>query len=306
MRTMTTWIARSNYLQPERTRFVTLVGSDLIEWSDADLLARHVQSIYSVHTTESIRRDLVATVCVEARLDIGQYHPRIWRGEKWSPTLHNDPVGAVRLGFQSVGLLLDRLRAIFRTVQPEEANRRAYGHQMRELLMLAATDVESSWRAILRENQLDPPGPKRWTTREYVRILSPLRLETWSVTMPLYPRYGRITPFAGWNPDEPSGSLPWYSAYNATKHDREGELARADLENVVSAVAAAYVMLLAQVGPHSLSAGEYMPRDFAIEAAPEWPLGETYVPPFRWVPGMVAVSDVPKLSEWSAVPFTFK
>ena len=52
---------------------------------------------------------------------------------------------------------------------------------------------------------------------DYVLLCEPLRLKAWAVRMPLYPRHREIRPFAGWDAERPTQSLPWYQAYNGTK-----------------------------------------------------------------------------------------
>ena len=41
---------------------------------------------------------------------------------------------------------------------------------------------------------------------------------------------GELAPFALWEEARPTGSLAWYDAYNAVKHDRERNFSRATLE----------------------------------------------------------------------------
>ncbi|SRR5713101_3878112 len=51
--------------------------------------------------------------------------------------------------FVSLHILLKKLEELFETVEPTEANLSAYGHKIREILLLACMEVESSWSAVL-------------------------------------------------------------------------------------------------------------------------------------------------------------
>ena len=78
--------------------------------------------------------------------------------------------------------------------------------------------------------------------------LAPLKLDKYELVLPGYPSIGSFSPFLGWDSTRPTQSLPWYSAYNATKHDRESNFADASLGNVIQAVSGAIVMFWAQFG----------------------------------------------------------
>ena len=89
----------------------------------------------------------------------------------------------------------------------------------------------------------------RFTTNEYVKLSSPLQLGDWSIRLTMAEPFGDLSPFKTWDPAQPTASLPWYSDYNSTKHDREANLNKATLESLVNAVGSSYVMLGAQLGP---------------------------------------------------------
>jgi hypothetical protein len=74
-----------------------------------------------------------------------------------------------------------------------------------------------------------------------------------------YPSYSAFVPYAHWDSNNPTKSLHWYDAYNKTKHDREGNLHYATLENAVHAVGAAVVMFYAQFGFH-FGTGTFDPK----------------------------------------------
>lgn len=89
----------------------------------------------------------------------GAFFPRIWRGFK-------DPgIGSYRVidpravyGHKYVQFitaaasLFEYLIEIFKNLEPAIDNLKGYGHKIRECLILACTEIETSWRAILEEN----------------------------------------------------------------------------------------------------------------------------------------------------------
>ena len=69
------------------------------------------------------------------------------------------------------------------------------------------------------------------------------------------------------------------------KHGREENLRKATFGATVDAVAAAFVMTMAQFGPHHLAtdrngdATHFHPDEFSIESKPRWKGTECYIPP---------------------------
>jgi hypothetical protein len=184
----------------------------------------------------------------QMKLMPGQYHPRIARPTVLhldetpgrSPNLDNELIQTSR---GQLVALRDQLERIFRTVQPVEDNYGTYGHDIRNLLILAATEVEAHWKGVLKANGFDGES-----TRDYVRLLPVLKLNKYAIVLPFYPWLGAVRPFEGWRRDLPTKSLTWYDAYNAVKHDREGHFSRATLLNALQAVCAVAIMNYAQFG----------------------------------------------------------
>jgi len=153
----------------------------------------------------------------------GRYFPRMHRGPE-GPARDAE---AYRTTVRVARSLSRRLTDIFQVVDPARAHADVFGHELRQLLILACTEVESAWQSVLRANAY--PGD-RWTTRDYVKLLAPMRLDHFAVRLVEAPAYGEIRPFRDWSAANPTASLPWYGAYNATKHNREAELNCATLD----------------------------------------------------------------------------
>jgi hypothetical protein len=184
--------------------------------------------------------------------DGSDYHPGTAYKRIYRPPVFGSFYRAIDLGkrsesFVALRILLHKLGAIFETIEPSTANQATYGHLVRELLLLACNEVESSWAAVLRENQY-PATRNGWNTTDYVKLLGPMVLDAYKLSLRSYTDFPDFAPFESWNSSTPTKSLPWYDAYNKTKHDRESNLRYATLENAVHAVGAAVVMFCAQFG----------------------------------------------------------
>ncbi len=214
-------------------------------------------------------------------LSPNQYHPRIWRGEflAYDAVRHIRPLS---FSMQAPTTLFERMRAIAQTIQPHPDNGSAYGHELRNLLILACTQVEASLKTILRENgYARADKSEKFTTADYVKLAEPMRLREWKVGMPLYLDWGSVQPFGSWDAAKATQSLAWYQAYNDTKHDAEDKLSVATLNNVISAVSAVFVLLIAQFGAANFGdRGPYRISDFWVADQPRWRPGELY-PPLR-------------------------
>lgn len=218
----------------------------------------------------------------------GEFLPRIWRGLEHPPS---DSVGLFEAETSTrrvVGALCLGLKDMFWQMEPDPACADCFSHQLRSLLILACTEVESSWKAILGAHGYPQ---SRWSTNDYVKLAGPLRLQDWEVALTEHPAWGSIAPFAKWSSAEPTRSLPWYQAYNDTKHDRETNIRSATLRHTVDAVAAAHVLMLAQFG-WSLTAEDILrvpmvrsPEVFSIRNAPSWTADEEYVAPLEPLDG---------------------
>jgi len=152
---------------------------------------------------------------------------------------------AMTQSYVALKLLFAKMHDIFETVEPVPPNLQTYGHKIRELLLVASMEVEASWAAVLKANGY---VEDRYTTRDYVKLLAPMLLDSFSLELRSYPGSLIVVPFSGWTAQSPTQSLDWYHAYNQTKHNREECLCEATLGRAVNAVGAAAVMFYAQYG----------------------------------------------------------
>jgi hypothetical protein len=173
-------------------------------------------------------------------------------------------------------LLFEELESICTVIEPDASQMAAYGHKLRLLLISACTEVESAWRSVFVANSSNPPD--RLNTTHYVRLATPMKLRERRVLFTRVTPARELAPFATWDETRPTESLPWYTSYNATKHNRELHLDRATLGHVIDALGALYLMLMAQFGYEAKQALPSHP--FFIEDGPEFDLQRYIQSPF--------------------------
>lgn len=215
-------------------------------------------------------------------LEPNQYYPRISRphitGMTEAPGLHpiaheyrNEVAGTVG----QLEYLTDALARVLQVVHPEPATLRTYGHEIRNLLIIACTEVEAQCKAVLDANEY-ARSKKHYSTADYVKLTGAMKLGGYSVQLVACPWLAPVSPFTRWRADAPTKSLAWYDAYNAVKHDRETNFRQAQLRHAISAVAACAVLAWCQFGePAVNSAGRLQPI-FQLVARPQFRLSEVY------------------------------
>lgn len=219
-------------------------------------------------------------------LQPGEYYPRIARpidqhpdeAPGWSPGVRRE-TNVVAVARGQLTTLTRQLDRICQTVQPLPRNFSTFGHDIRNLLILACSEIEAHWRGVLTANGTNKD---RYNTRDYVMLRRAMKLDEYSVTFPNYPWLEDISPFGGWgNGGKPTQELRWYAAYNAVKHNRETEFEEATLFHVFEALSACIVMMAAQFGLNEgLGQRSELRASYQFSALPKWPPSEIYVYPY--------------------------
>lgn len=237
----------------------------------------------------------------QVRLGPGEHNPRIARPlartrddfGTWSPDIHLEPqvVAASRSQAHS---LLRQLERICQTVQPGPKTFDAFGHDIRNLLLLACMEVETHWRGVLAANGA---GRARFTTKDYVLLADIMKLRDYAVRFPAFPEIEPIRPFEGWGlGQQPTEDLPWYAAHHAVKHNREEEFEKANLWHAFQAMSGCAVMLSAQYGQWALGRQTDLSAFFHLVEKPSWTPGDCYI----GLPGLP--SGTPTHLGFSSVP----
>ena len=197
----------------------------------------------------------------------GEYYPRIARplalsreNALWSPNVSTDKAYVAIARSQLVSLMR-KLETICQTVHPSKKTLDVYGHEIRNLLILAATEAEMHWRGILIANG---QAARQFKSFDYVKLVDPLKLQDYAITFRDFPELPPVRPFADWSKICPTRSLQWYDAYNAVKHNREGEFDRGTLCLAFEAVSACIVLLTAQFGKTAMNAELFSVVDLIV------------------------------------------
>lgn len=213
----------------------------------------------------------------ELELQPGEYFPRMARPHRPADSPGSNPrnhserplIETIR---GQLTALRSKLEDIFAVVHPTPTNFGTYGHEIRNLLILAATEVESHWKGVLTAN-----GAPARNTHDYVKLSAAMKLNEYAIRLPFYPWIDPIRPFRDWVPSEsPTKDLPWYDSYNAVKHDRENEFHRATLENALASVCACAVMTFAQFGTSGFHYRVEINSFFELAESPNWAWQEVY------------------------------
>ena len=192
---------------------------------------------------------------------------------------------------QQLNTLIDRLKSIFINIYPTSNNYEAFGHEIRNLLILSCTEVEAQLKGILIENNISSNN-NSYTTRDYVKLISVLGLDKYSIRFPYYPEINPVNLFKDWDSASPTQSLFWYNNYNAVKHNNENEFHKATLNCIINAVSGICVLLIAQYGANMPYWGELVGGFFEIVESPTWAFDDCYLPPFKnnsWTPQNITI-----------------
>jgi hypothetical protein len=188
-------------------------------------------------------------------VDAGHVVDGVWRPGLFWVDQHWQALGTdqqeQRAAEHSLHLLVSALNELFLYIEPEGDGLSAYGPKTRELLILACTEVEDVWTRYLRRASR-PAGRRGYTTRDYVRLLKPLHLAEYQLSLIPFASAPKLRPFASWQPSRPTQSLTWYHAYNKTKHDRSSHLSSATLTQCIEAVAANIALYCVRFSPYRI------------------------------------------------------
>lgn len=132
---------------------------------------------------------------------------------------------------------------LFLYVAPADKNLQTYSYHIHELLIRVCIEIEANFKAIFAENHYSKQE-KELKIYDFWKINASHRLSEYKVKMPIWEGNNNIfEPFVGW---KSSTNLPWYSAYNHTKHNRDKCFSEANLKNLMDAFCGLFVVLTAQ------------------------------------------------------------
>ncbi len=176
-------------------------------------------------------------------------------------------------------LILEELHKVFLVVDPDRNNFKTYDNTIRNIIILACTEMDSLMRSILKENKYDGSN-KQFTLFDYYCLLEPLRLKQYSLSL-TYIQEVKLSPFSGWKPTDKSCFLDWYDAYNKIKHDRIKYFKKANISNALFAILGFATTLIAKYGYRNELWKEKIGKIILVDEEPQWDLKDFYIPPFN-------------------------
>lgn len=175
----------------------------------------------------------------------------------WAYLIDRDYAKSPDHYIRAFDLIQSDLQDLFQYIEPSPESSKTYSYKIHGLLMRTCIEVEANFKAILSENKYTPKlvnGKPKLDMSIYQKVNTTHHLSSYEVLLPIWNGPRKIwKPFDAWNS---GGSLPWYQAYNASKHDRQEEFKKANLEHLVDAVAGLLVLLSSQFQTQNFSAGE--------------------------------------------------
>lgn len=138
--------------------------------------------------------------------------------------------------FLSIEQDMERLS---RFIEFDEQNYDCFSVEIARLLIAAAAEVDVVCKQICQSLDGNSVAENILQYRDEIAAAYPV-MTNFDV---LAPRYGlRLTPWSNWN--QPNGVPLWWTAYNKIKHERHNEYHRANLKNVLNAIAGLFVACL--------------------------------------------------------------
>lgn len=244
--------------------------------------------------------------------DVGVIKRKVWR-----PGLNIDvdkaldvTKGEFNKSKRELRILIEKLKDILLYVEPCEDSMTTYGHKLRELLILTCTAVESYWLSYLKDAA---PSIERPTTRDYVKLKDILLLGIYKIKFVSHPFILEFSPFDLWNRDASTQTLPWYDAYNQTKHDSLKNFDKANLQSCIQAIGALIIMQCVRFGPYDVLQGQELTAQlinehFVIEIDNP-SIADFYVPSFQRVEmatGAISAPLASSINPWIVEPWSLE
>jgi len=183
------------------THFVHVFGKDKGLWVISIGLTATQAKSGTLH--DWVDRTFGAVDIEEAVCEVGHTVQGVWRPGLYFSDEAMQGLSAttfdLRLTEQALLLLIQRLDELLHFIEPSPSTLQTHSHKARELLILACTEVENTWKAYLRMAGVTPSARGDFTTNDYVKLLGPLHLAEYEISLPRYADVPPIRPFYGWS-----------------------------------------------------------------------------------------------------------
>lgn len=209
-------------------RFIKEKSGDIKDWIISEYNATNILATDNAagHSVKGVWRPGIIGSTKEARISAGEDRDSLLDKAK------------------SMLILVNNLHEILCYVEPKKKSKLAYGHKIRDLLILSCTELENIFKSyLITANYND----KNLGTKDYYKLKAPYHLDEFEISL-LNSDMGPIRPFLDWNDTQPTQSLTWYDAYNKIKHNRAKYFDKSTLENTIIAVSAVIILFCARYG----------------------------------------------------------
>lgn len=208
-------------------RFIKKKSGDIKDWIISEYNATNILATYNAagHSIKGVWRPGIGSI-KEARISADEDRSLLLDRAK------------------SMLIILNNLHDILCYVEPKKKSKLAYGHKIRDLLILSCTELENIFKSYLSTANYND---KNSGTKDYYKLKAPYHLDEFEISL-LNSDMGPIRPFLDWNDTQPTQSLTWYDAYNKIKHNRAEYFDKSTIENAILAVSAVIIMFCARYG----------------------------------------------------------
>lgn len=192
---------------------------------------------------------------------------------KWMYILHPRYAQSPSNYIRAFLLIQKDLIELFDFIEPADQNMPCYSYRIHALLLRTCVEVEANLRAILSENGYSKQG--NWNMKDdYSKVNESHRLSSYVVKIVNW--HGECSerkPFVEW---ASAGSLPWYSTYNSTKHNRHEKFSEATFDSLVTAVSGLAALMAAQFYNHEYSFGGTLLCDSGVDDGFDSGIGDVF------------------------------
>jgi hypothetical protein len=145
-------------------------------------------------------------------------------------------------------LIQKDVQNLFDFIEPADINLPTFSYRIHELLMRTCIEIEANFKAILTENGYVKKDKKGnlldFKIVDYRKVNKSHKLSSYEIQVPnWWGTKGIRRPFQDWIQND---TLPWYVAYNNTKHDRHKNFQFASFKNLIDSVCGLVALLSAQ------------------------------------------------------------
>jgi len=178
-------------------------------------------------------------------------------GGRWQYVTHPKFAESPEHYIRAFLFLLKDLQELFYYIEPADINLHCYSYRIHALLLRACIEVEANCKAILTENGYTKKSKNGkdidMDMRDYKKVNFTHHLSSYQVKVPYWNgMYNIRSPFSAWAMKK---ALPWYEAYNVTKHNRHTGFKEATFEHLLDACCGVLVVLSSQFGSTDFSPG---------------------------------------------------